>query len=90
MTLKNAGYTPATHLRLTMSYPGAENVHTIVGHEEENMTVKNETDPRSVVAFLPRLTPGASISIDNRVMRNSNQVDSYNSQQVRGPGGLQY
>jgi hypothetical protein len=71
ITLKNIGYASATHLRLTMSYPGAKILSTIVLHEDENMTVKNETEGTSVVAFLPRLTPGASLAINNSITRPS-------------------
>jgi hypothetical protein len=78
----NIGYGSATHLRLTMSYPGANMVHTIVDQQEENMTVKNETrvltngyNKTSVVAFLPRLASGASISINNGI---STEVGSPN------------
>ena len=66
--LKNIGYAPATHLRLTMSYPGAKILPTIVRQADENMTIKNETGT-SVVAFLPRLTPNAIISIDTSIAR---------------------
>jgi hypothetical protein len=71
ISFKNIGYAPATHLRLTMSYPGAKILHTIVDHEEENMTVKNESEGTSVVTFLPRLTPGASIAISNSITRSN-------------------
>jgi hypothetical protein len=71
ISLKNIGYTPATHLRLTMSYPEAEIIRNIPNYENENMTVKRESLTSSVVAFLPRLTPGASISIDTNITRKS-------------------
>jgi hypothetical protein len=71
ISLKNIGYAPATHLRLTISYPGAEILPTSIEHKEENMTVGYEGT--SVVAFLPRVTPGASISIDTSIFRNSSQ-----------------
>jgi hypothetical protein len=70
ISFKNIGYAAATHLRLTMSYPGAEILSTIVDHEDENMTVKNEREGTSVVAFLPRLTPGSSIAIENNITRS--------------------
>jgi hypothetical protein len=73
LSLKNIGYSPATHLRLTMSYPGAKVLGTTIDHEDENMTVKSERSTSSVVAFLPRLTPQASISIDTSITRNSAQ-----------------
>jgi hypothetical protein len=69
--LTNKGFTPATHLRLTMSYPEAEILRDIPIYENENMTVKREILSSSVVAFLPRLTPGASISIDTNITRKS-------------------
>ena len=74
ITLKNIGYTPATHLRLTMSYPGAKIGTTIVRQADENMTIKNETRT-SVVAFLPRLTPNAIVSIDTNIARGINTVN---------------
>lgn len=70
ISLKNTGFTPATHLRLTISYPGAKIFRTIVNHEDENMTVKNESEGTSVVAFLPRLTPGAGILVNASIYRN--------------------
>ncbi len=72
ISLKNIGYASATHLRLTMSYPEAEIIRTIPHYQNENMTLKLES-LTSVVAFLPRLTTGASISIDTNITRKSTQ-----------------
>ena len=69
ISFKNVGYAPATHLRLTMSYPGVYLIRTIINQEDENMTLENEGT--SVVAFLPRLTPGVSISLNTAIYRNS-------------------
>ena len=46
-----------------MSYPGVINIGTVIVHEDENITVKNQSQG-TVAAFLPRLTPGGSISIN--------------------------
>ena len=70
ISFKNVGYAPATHLRLTMSYPGVLNIRTIIVHEDENMTVKNDSQGRSVVAFLPRVTSGGSISANTSIYRS--------------------
>jgi hypothetical protein len=69
ISLKNNGYAPATHLRLTMSYPGAKIGRTSVDHKDENMTVKNESEGTSVVAFSPRVTSGGSFSVDTSINR---------------------
>ncbi|MGA9149177.1 MAG: hypothetical protein WBZ36_01260 [Candidatus Nitrosopolaris sp.] len=71
ISVENIGYAPATHLRLTMSYPGVKNIRTIVNHEEENMTLKNESEGTAVVAFLPRLTPHGMVSINASIYRNN-------------------
>jgi hypothetical protein len=68
ISFKNIGYVPATHLRLTMSYPGVYLIHTIINQEDENMTLKNEGT--SVLVFLPRLTPGDSISVNASIYTN--------------------
>jgi hypothetical protein len=74
ISLSNVGYTSATHLRLTMSYPRAEILHTIVGQADENMSIKNESGNQyhypSVVAFIPRLTHGARVTIETSVFPN--------------------
>jgi hypothetical protein len=57
----------ATHLRLTMAYPSAKILGTVIEHKDENMTVRNESEGNSVVAFLPRLAPAASISISVKI-----------------------
>jgi len=74
ISLKNIGYAPATHLRLTMSYPGVYLIRTIMNHEDENITVESERT--SVVAFLPRVTSGGSISINAIVYRPSMPVNA--------------
>jgi hypothetical protein len=61
--LKNIGYAPATHLRLTMHYPRTMTLHYTTEYENENMTVNNDRQTSSLVAFLPRLTPGGNVSI---------------------------
>lgn len=71
ISLRNIGNAPATHLRLTMYYPGAKILPTIEHQVDENMTIKNQTGT-SVVAFLPRLTPNAIVSIDTSIWRNIN------------------
>jgi hypothetical protein len=78
IALKNVGYSPATHLRLTMSYPGANIIRYTRHHEDENMTLTTEKLTSSVVAFLPRLTSGSSISIDINISRRSiEQLSNY-------------
>ena len=64
ISLKNIGYTPATHVRMTIYYPAAKFFPYKIVYKNENMTVRNENSS-SVVAFLPRLTPGGSVSIYN-------------------------
>jgi hypothetical protein len=54
-----------------MSYPGAKIIGYTTHHEDENMTLKSEKLTSSVVAFLPRLTSGASISIDTSISRQT-------------------
>jgi hypothetical protein len=70
---RNIGYGPATHLRLTMAYPGAEILRTTVDQEDENMTFKYEKTSAgtSVAAFVPRLASGAIISISNGISKVS-------------------
>jgi hypothetical protein len=83
--LKNIGYSPATHLRLTMSYPYAKILGTIIEHADENMTALTYDTPgkgsggNSVVAFLPRLVSGASVSIGTDIARDEKDLTVYNS-----------
>jgi len=87
--LTNVGYTPATHLRLTMSYPGARILDNSIHHQSENMTLENSSS--SVVVFLPRLTPGASISIDTYITRNESDArDITDERSSRIPGLIDY
>jgi hypothetical protein len=74
IVLKNVGYSPGTHLRLTMSYPSANIIGYTTHHEDENMTLTTEKLTSSVVAFLPRLTSGSSISIDTNISRRSEDL----------------
>src|SRR5215831_19836076 len=71
--LKNIGYTPATHLRLTKSYPDAKLLHSSTHYQSENMTLENSTSS-SLAASLPRLTAGASISVDTSITRSKNAL----------------
>lgn len=80
ISISNTGSTPATHLRLTIHLPdhsGAKISYNTL-YENENMTVKKERLMSSVVAFLPRLTPGGrvSIDIDNQSVQSLQQPDS--------------
>lgn len=68
ISLKNIGSVPTTHLRLTMAYPNAKILGTVIEYEDENMMVRNESEGNSVVAFLPRLASAASISINVEIL----------------------
>jgi hypothetical protein len=49
--LRNIGYTPATNLRLTMSYPDASILHSVPHYVNENMTLKVENSTSTVLVF---------------------------------------
>jgi hypothetical protein len=58
----NTGHSQASHVRLTLFYPGTTIIGNSTIYKNENMTVKAEA-PSSLAVFLPRLASGGHIKI---------------------------
>jgi len=81
INLTNIGNSPATDVRLTMTYPGAKVVDSKPVYENENITFTNQTS-NSIAVLLPRLSPGILVAVDNNITGNivtidDNQYDAY-------------
>lgn len=77
----NTGYSPATHVRLTISYPGAKIIRSNLEYNNENATLEQQNQNSSLVEFIPRLTPGASVRVNttiNTIIENLSKFSQTN------------
>jgi hypothetical protein len=77
----NNGKSPATHLRITLSYPDANIIKNSTEYRSENMTLRNENcypknnNCNSFIAYIPRLASGAMIILDTTVNGSISRYD---------------
>jgi hypothetical protein len=74
----NTGYSPVTHVRLTISYPGAKIISTKLEYNNENVTLpKNQTQSSVVYLYVPRLTAGGSIRVNTTIDTSKTGVSNF-------------
>jgi len=71
ISLENNGNSPATDVRLTMTYPDAKIINFKPVLENENITFINQTSD-SVAAEMPRLSAGTVVTVENTISGNLN------------------